>query len=76
MRMDTVVPIVAQGAFVEYYIFCKISKQQPEGKQKFIKLFVESAYPDSVMYDKPTLGKPIAIAELLGHCWEGRYPRK
>lgn len=75
MRVDTVVPIIATQHEVEYYIFCKISKQEPEGQQKYIKLFVESAYQDSVMYEKPDLGKPIELAKLLGDCWELRYPR-
>jgi hypothetical protein len=76
MRVDFQTPIVAGSAAMEYYTFFRISKQSPPEAPKFIKMYVESAYPESVMYDKPASGKGTAFAELLGDCWEGRYPRQ
>jgi hypothetical protein len=68
-------PIIGTGISTEYYIFIKISKREPPGAPRFIKMFVESAYPDAALYDKPTFGKSVAFRELLGDCWEKRYPK-
>ena len=75
VRLEDLAPVVAGTPPTKYYIFIKLTKRAPEGAQKFIKMVVESAYPDSVMYDNPSYGKPIAFSELLGDCWEGRYPK-
>ncbi len=75
MRIDTLIPFVAGPEETKYYIFIKPKKKAPELQQKFISMYVESAYPESVMYDAPRIGKPIFLDELLGDCWEGRFPR-
>lgn len=74
VRLEKAIPVVAGPEAEDYYIFIKLEKREPDGAQKYIRMFVESAYPDNVMYDKPSYGKPVAFAELLGDCWEKRYP--
>jgi hypothetical protein len=75
VRIDWVAPIVAGPAPEQYYLFMKMEKKTPEGQAKHVKIFVESAYPDSVMYENPSYGKPVSFSKLLGDCWELRYPQ-
>lgn len=76
LRIDLVAPVVAGATLTEYFLFMKLEKRTPEGAQKYVRIFVESAYPESVLYDKVDYGKPFSFAELIGDCWEGRYPAK
>lgn len=73
--LELLAPIVAGRPAITYYMFIKLRKVTPEGQQKYIKAVIESAYADNVMYDTPSYGKPIAFEELLGDCWEGRFPK-
>ncbi len=73
LRMDKAIPIVADGTTSNYYVFLHIEKKEPEGKQKYIKLFVETAYPESALYKKVTEGKPFNFSKLVGDCWKGEY---
>lgn len=75
VRMEMLIPIVIGLPTIKYYVFIKLEKKEPEGEQKFIRMFVESAYSDSVMHDVPWYGKPIGFKVLLGECWEGRFPK-
>lgn len=74
LRVDFVVPLVANRPPIEYFVFLKPEKKTPGGAQKHIRLFIESAYPESVMYDKVNYGKPYSFAKVMGEVWEGRYP--
>ncbi len=77
LRIDSVAPVVATGTFTKYYIFMKMSKVEPPEQQKFIRLFVETAYPESVLHDSvAAIGKPYNFHQLVGDCWQGKYPGK
>ncbi len=75
IRIDLVAPVVPGDVVVEYFVFMKLEKRMPPGAQKYVRIFVESAYPESVMYDKVDYGKPFSFAQLMGDVWEGRYPK-
>jgi|SRR5471030_1743838 len=75
VRIDWVAPIVAGTKPEQYYLFMKVEKKTPKGEAKHVKIFVESAYPESVMYENPVYGKPVSFNQLLGDCWELRYPK-
>ncbi len=75
LRVDLIVPVAPGGPVVEYFVFMKLEKRIPPGAQKYIRIFVESAYPENVLYDKVDYGKPFSFAQLIGDCWEGRYPK-
>lgn len=74
LRIDFVVPVVAGPPSVEYFVFIKPEKKTTDGAQKHIRLFIESAYPESVLYEKVNYGKPYSFAKVMGEVWEGRYP--
>jgi hypothetical protein len=75
VRVALVAPVAPGGAIVEYFVFMKLEKRTPPGSQKYVRIFVESAYPENVLYDKVDYGKPFSFAQLIGDCWEGRYPK-
>lgn len=74
LRIELVAPVVAGATFTEYFLFMKLEKRTREGEQKHVRIFVETAYPESAMYDKVDYGKSFSFAKLIGDCWEGRYP--
>lgn len=73
LRIDEAIPVVANGSTVKYYIFMTMEKRMPEGKQKYIRIFVETAYPENVLYKKMGDGKPYSFAKLAGETWKGEY---
>ncbi len=73
LRVDKAIPIIADNTIVNYFIFLHIEKKEPEGRQKFIKLVVETAYPESALYKRVTEGKPFNWSKLVGDCWKGDY---
>jgi hypothetical protein len=75
VRVEMLPPILASSEYERTYIFMSLRKMIPAGEAKYIRISIESAYPDSVMYESPKFGKPVAFDILLGHCWEGRYPK-
>lgn len=75
VRIDLIAPVVPGAPVTEYFVFMKLEKREPAGGQKYIRIFVESAYPENVLYDKVNYGKPFSFAQLIGDCWEGRYPK-
>jgi hypothetical protein len=75
VRIDLVAPVVPGAPVTEYFVFMKLEKREPAGAQKYVRVFVESAYPENVLYDKVDYGKPFSFAQLIGDCWEGRYPK-
>ena len=75
VRVDLVAPVAPGGPIVEYFVFMKLEKRTPPNAQKYVRIFVESAYPENVLYDKVDYGKPFSFAQLIGDCWENRYPK-
>lgn len=75
VRIDFIVPVVAGVPDVKYFVFMKLEKRTPDGAQKHVRIFVESAYSENALYAKVDYGKPFSFAELIGDCWEGRYPK-
>jgi hypothetical protein len=75
VRIEFVVPVVAGLPDVKYFVFMKLEKRTPDGAQKYIRIFIESAYSENAMHAKVDYGKPFSFAQLIGDCWEGRYPK-
>lgn len=75
VRIDLLAPVAPGGPSVRYFVFMKLTKRAPAGARKYIRIFVESAYPESALYNKVSYGKPFSFAQLIGDCWEGRYPK-
>lgn len=73
LRVEQSIPVVANDHDIKYFIFLHIEKKEPEGKQKYIKLFVETAYPESALYKKVIEGKPFNLSKLVGDCWKYEY---
>lgn len=57
----------------KYYIFLSMRKHKSATGPKMIKLYVESAYPEDALYDKPHMVKPFSLKGLLAKCWEERH---
>ncbi|MCY0854048.1 hypothetical protein [Cupriavidus sp. D39] len=58
---------------VNYYIFLRIRKHDVPNEPKLMKIRVETAFPEDLLYyDKPELGKPYSLKKILQCYWEGR----
>lgn len=76
VRYELVESIIPLQPAIKYFVFIKLTKIAQEGQQKFIKLVVESAYPESDMFESPNYSKPVNVGVLLGQLWENRTPQK
>jgi hypothetical protein len=60
-------------ATVNYYVIMRISKCVAPNEPKCIKVRVETAFPEDLLfYAKPVLKKPFSFRKLLACVWEGR----
>lgn len=60
---------------INYLVFMQMRKHVKEGEQKILKVYVESAYPEDLVYrDKVRIVRSVAFRRLLGECWENDYP--
>jgi hypothetical protein len=57
---------------VDYFIFMNARKVANPGQEKRIKIFVESAYPESPNVPFPNSMNTRIFSELLGSVWSGR----
>ncbi len=58
---------------VTYYVLMRIQKCAEPNTPKHIKVRVETAFPEDLLYyDKPVLKKPFSFRKLLACAWEGR----
>lgn len=54
---------------VDYFIFMNARKVKDPGQQKRIKVYVESAYPESPNLPSPNFQDTRTVSELLGEIW-------
>lgn len=60
-------------AKINYYVMMRIQKHVAPDEPKCIKVRVETAFPEDLLfYDKPVLKKPFSFRKLLACAWEGR----
>lgn len=60
---------------INYYVMMRIQKHAPPEEPKLIRVRVETAFPEDVLYyDKPVLKKPFSFRKLLACVWEERDP--
>ena len=72
LRIEKAVPIVGTYPAVDYFIFFDLEKKEPPHQQKYIKLFVQTAYPENALYKKVNAGrKPFNFSKAIGDCWKG-----
>jgi hypothetical protein len=57
---------------VTYYVLMRIEKSAKPNEPKYIKVRVETAYPEDAIYDKLVRKKPFNFRKLLACIWEGR----
>ncbi|MBO4121957.1 hypothetical protein J5T34_14620 [Cupriavidus gilardii] len=58
---------------INYYVLMQIRKHAAPEQPKHIKVRVETAFPEDLLYyDKPVLKKPFSFRKLLACAWEGR----
>lgn len=57
---------------VDYFIFMNARKVADPGQEKRIKIFVESAYPESPNVPSPNFVNTRTFSELLGGIWSGK----
>ena len=64
--------IAGVSTVVDYFIFMNARKVADPGQEKRIKIFVESAYPESPNVPSPNSMNTRTFSELLGGIWSGR----
>jgi hypothetical protein len=58
---------------INYYVLMRMQKHAAPNEPKHIKVRVETAFPEDLLYyDKPVLKKPFSFRKLLACLWEGR----
>jgi hypothetical protein len=70
----TTTQVLADGTQVEfaYYIFMSAKKIEQPNQPKFLKIFVETAYPSDPAEAGPTGGASRALGVMLGEFWAPR----
>ena len=57
---------------VTYYVLMQIRKVSEPGGPKYMKVRVETSYPEDAIYDALVRKKPFNFRKLLACIWEGR----
>ncbi len=61
--------IQRDGVVIEYFVFMVVKKIEELGRPKYLRVFVESAYPKKDSVPSPKSSRSIKLASLLGECW-------
>ncbi len=69
---DAIETVGGASSNVDYFIFMNARKVADPGKEKRIKIYVESAYPDSPNLPSPTSADTRSLSVLLGEVWAGK----